>query len=123
MGLVVDLPFSYAPWESAGQVDVAAIVADLEAKAARDNATADQLQAELSELRRQPPPGRTPAMTQWIKTGEPRTPGAMSVIDLSEPIGEEEGPPVVIELARGSSELAEAREIAERWERWESEHR
>ncbi|MEK6328255.1 MAG: hypothetical protein AABM66_12145 [Actinomycetota bacterium] len=124
MGLAIDLPFSDAPWEPVAQVDVAAVVADLEAKAALDNATADQLQAELAELRRQrepvelTPPARTPTETHWIETGEPWRAGS-NVIDLSEPVGEEEPLPGVIELANPSPEVCdevnEAKALAERW--------
>jgi len=116
----IDLPFVLGPWEPA--VDPAALVAELDAKAARDNAHGDQLQAELDELRRQrqpvelTPAARTPAITHWIKTGEQRS--GTSVIDLSDPVDEEEAPGV-IDLANPSpevrDELADAREFAQRW--------
>jgi integrase len=102
----IDLPFNWTQGEWVA--DTAAIVKALDAKTARLNVEQGQLEAELAELRRRrqrvelAEPARTPAMTQWIETGQQRS--GTSVIDLCEPDREEETPGV-IDLANPGLEV------------------
>ncbi|MEK6271380.1 MAG: hypothetical protein AABM42_01870 [Actinomycetota bacterium] len=119
MGTALDLPAIVSSWEPVGQVDAAAIVAALNARTDRLNAEAAQAMVELAEMRAQREPAEQPGGSpqearELAKKWAAGHRGPPTVIDLSETPADE-GPPMVIELATGSPELAGARELAERW--------
>jgi DNA primase large subunit len=121
MAHALDLPFNWSPFEAVAQVDAGAVVAELEARATRDNARADQLQAELDQLRRQHESRQQEAQERanarelanaWAENRR----GPTTVIDLTDQ-PEDHPEPGFIDLSKPEvrSEVAEARELAERW--------